>query len=57
MRIALVNVSDRKLLATDLAENCISDNVSTMDVSSYDDFLVEFRKMMATLIEKYYKGL
>ena len=27
------------------------------DVSSYDEFLCERRKLMAALIEKYYKGL
>ena len=28
-----------------------------MDVSNYDDFLRERRKMMANMIEKYYKSL
>lgn len=55
--IVLGNISDGELLAANLAENCIPDNVATMDVSSYDDFLRERRKMMATLIEKYYRGL
>ena len=56
-KIVLGNISDGELLATNLAENCIPSNIATMDVSSYDDFLVERRKMMAALIEKYYKGL
>ena len=38
-------------------ENCIPANIVEMDVSSYDNFLIERRKMMAKLIEKYYKGL
>lgn len=55
--IKLGNISDAALLASNLAENCIPDNIDTMDVSSYDAFLLERRKMMAALIEKYYKGL
>ena len=55
--IVLGNISDAELLASNLAENCIPSNIDTMDVSSYDAFLLERRKMMAALIEKYYKGL
>ena len=55
--IVLGNISDIDLLTNNLAENCIPDNIVTMDVSSYDVFLLERRKMMAALIEKYYKGL
>ena len=56
-RIVLGNISDIELLVANLAENCIPDNIAEMDASSYDDFLRERRKMMATLIENYYKGL
>lgn len=56
-RIVLGNISEKELLAVNLAENCIPENVTAMDVSSYDDFLVERRKMMAALIEKYYRRL
>ena len=55
--IVLGNIADEKLLATNLADNCIPDKIYTMDVSSYDAFLLERRKMMAALIERYYKGL
>ncbi len=55
--IVLGNISDAELLAINLAENCIPDGIDTMDVSSYDAFLLERRKMMAALIERYYKGL
>lgn len=55
--IVLGNISDAELLAANLTENCIPGNVDKMDVSSYEDFLLERRKMMATLIKKYYKGL
>lgn len=56
-QIELGNISDAALLAENLVENCIPDNIYTMDVSSYDQFLIERRKLMAALIEKYYKGL
>lgn len=56
-RIVLGNISDEELLAVNLAENCVPSNIASMDVTSYDDFLIERRKMMAALIEKYYKGL
>ena len=55
--ITLGNISDETLLAINLAENCIPTNIAEMDVSSYDTFLIERRKLMAKLIEKYYKGL
>ena len=55
--IVLGNISDAEILASNLAENCIPNNIDTMDVSSYDAFLLERRKMMAALIERYYKGL
>ena len=55
--IVLGNISDAELLAVNLSENCIPDNVDKMDVSSYETFLLERRKMMADLIKKYYKGL
>ena len=55
--IVLGNISEPELLASNLAENCIPSNIDTMDVSSYDAFLLERRKMMAALIERYYKGL
>ena len=55
--IVLGNISDAELLGSNLAENCIPSNIDSMDVFAYDDFLRERRKMMAALIERYYKGL
>lgn len=55
--IELGNISDNDLLASNLLENCIPDDVANMDVSRYDEFLIKRRKMMAKLIEKYYKNL
>lgn len=56
-KIVLGNISDLDLFASNLEENCIPNNIDAMDVSSYDAFLLERRKMMAALIERYYKGL
>ena len=55
--IVLGNISSTELLLVNLAENCIPEDIDTMDVSFYDAFLLERRKMMASLIERYYKGL
>ena len=55
--IVLGNISDKELLSNNLAENCIPDKVKEMTFADYEEFLQERRKMMAKLIEKYYKGL
>ena len=55
--IMLGNISDKELLSNNLAENCIPDKVKEMTFAGYEEFLQERRKMMAKLIEKYYKGL
>ncbi len=55
--IELGNISDESLLLSNLSENCIPTGIDKMDVSSYDNFLSERRKLMAALIERYYKGL
>lgn len=55
--IKLGNISDESLLLSNLSENCIPNGIDKMDVSSYDNFLSERRRLMAALIERYYKGL
>lgn len=55
--ITLGNISDEILLKENLDENCIPNKIFAMDIARYDDFLVERRKLMAKLIERYYKGL
>lgn len=55
--IELGNISDESLLLSNLSENCIPNGIDKMDVSSYDNFLSERRRLMAALIERYYKGL
>ncbi len=55
--VQLGNITDEALLKTNLAENCIPENIGDIDVKGYDEFLIKRRKLMAALIEKYYKSL
>ena len=55
--IEIGNISDEELLISNLNENCISQNIFDMTADDYDSFLSERRKLMAKLIEKYYKNL
>lgn len=55
--IKIGNISDEGDLKQNLAENAIPESVVKMDVGDYEEFLVERRKLMAGLIEKYYKSL
>ena len=51
------NITDENELMMNLDENAIPGEVINMDVDNYDGFLVERRKLMAAMIEKYYKSL
>ena len=51
------NITDEEELMTNLEENAIPGNVVSMIVDDYDGFLIERRKLMAAMIEKYYKSL
>lgn len=55
--ITIGNISDESLLVSNLSENCIDSSIFGMYADSYDTFLANRRKQMASLIEKYYKGL
>lgn len=55
--IKLGNISDENLLRTNLKENCIPEEVFEMTAADYDDFLQKRRRLMAKMIEEYYKGL
>ena len=55
--VQIGNITDENELMSNLAENAIPGDVVKMDVSSYDEFLIERRKLMAAMIEKYYKSL
>lgn len=50
-------IENEEQLKANLAMNCVPEGIFTMDVSSYDDFLVERRRLMARKIEEYYKAL
>lgn len=55
--IAFGNISDVDGLKKNLSENAIPEGVVTMTVDNYDAFLIERRKLMAQLMERYYKNL
>lgn len=55
--VKIGNISDENDLKKNLEENAIPESVVHMTVDDYDDFLAERRKLMAKLIEKYYKSL
>ena len=55
--IKIGNISTEKMLFENLSENCIPAGVVDMAVNEYDIFLQERRKLMARLIERYYKEL
>lgn len=53
----LGNITDLNTLQQNLEQNCIPLSVMDMDFNSYEDFLVERRRLMAKKIRKYYEGL
>ena len=55
--VKIGNITDENELCSNLAENAIPSNVVNMTVADYEGFLVERRKLMAKMIEKYYKSL
>ena len=55
--VQIGNIIDENELMTNLNENAIPGDVIHMSVDDYDGFLMERRKMMAEMIEKYYKSL
>lgn len=55
--VQIGNITDKDELIDNLAENAIPSEVVKMDVKDYERFLVERRKLMASMIEKYYKSL
>lgn len=55
--IQIGNISDEEELMNNLKENAIPESVVNMTVNDFDDFLAERRKLMAKMIETYYKSL
>ena len=55
--IEIGNILSADDLFKNLEENCIPKEIINMTVKDYESFLQNRRKLMAKLIEKYYKGL
>lgn len=55
--IAFGNISDIDGLKKNLSENAIPEDVVSMTVDDYDVFLAKRRKLMASLMKKYYYNL
>ena len=55
--VKIGNITDEEELNKNLAENAIPSAVVNMTIDDYEEFLVERRKLMAKMIEKYYKSL
>lgn len=55
--VVLGNISDLSQLNTNLEENCIPQAIKNLDASGYEDFLVERRKLMASMMKRYYLSL
>lgn len=55
--ISLGNISELSQLKANLKENCIPESVIEMDVTGYEDFLIERRNLMAELMKCYYLSL
>ena len=51
------NITEQEILKENLKENCIPENIVSMNVENYDDFLFERRKLMAKKIKEYYNKL
>ena len=51
------NITEQKVLNENLIENCIPENIVSISVENYDEFLLERRKLMAKKIKDYYYKL
>jgi hypothetical protein len=51
------NIMDMNSLKENLSLNCIPENIISMDVTHYEDFLLERRRLMANKIKEYYYSL
>ena len=55
--VALGNISELTQLNTNLSENCIPLAVKGMDATRYEESLAERRKLMASMMKRYYLSL
>ena len=53
----LGNIVNCDMLKENMEGNCIPENVMTMDASNYEDFLTQRRRLIASMIEHYYRSL
>ena len=51
------NIIDMEILIHNLKTNCIPENIVSLDVGNYEEFLLIRRKLMAKKIKKYYYSL
>ena len=51
------NIMEKDVLKENLKENCIPENIVSMKVENYEEFLFERRKLMAKKIKTYYYKL
>lgn len=51
------NIMEMESLNANIAENAIPPEIVNMTVADYDDFLYKRRRLMARMIEEYYKNL
>lgn len=51
------NIMDMESMNANIAENAIPSEIVNMTVADYDDFLYKRRRLMARMIEEYYKSL
>ena len=56
-KLQIGNIYDEYELKNNLKENAIPESVVNMTVEDFDNFLIERRKLMAKMIETYYKSL
>ncbi len=51
------DITDKKILDSNLATNCVPQSVKDAGIDDYDQFLVERRKLMSKKIKDYYKAI
>lgn len=56
-KLEIGDICDEDVLRENLKENCIPCDIEKMDVSTYDEFLLNRRVLMAQKIKKYYESL
>lgn len=55
--LTLGEITDQDTLAENLARNAVPDNLGSLEIEDYPDFLTQRRKLMAKVIRNYYENL